>query len=295
MMKRHRLVLIVLIFVLSVAIILGEKMEKKKNLLKLDLEFSKEAKNDGLEKAFLKRINNDGIILPLDGYPVYGIKKIKEAFLKIKSNIKVINIEWKPKKVYISPTNTLAYTIGKYKKSELSSNKTTEGYYASIWIKNNNDWKLAFSQGLFHFKINNKKPLFKSENTISPPNKALINSELNFANHSARNGIASAFYNYIAENGIAVGPTGPSVSKKFYKNLLKKKNNSKTKLEWKPSFSYLDLSAQIGYNTGPYTQIRVDSKGQKQILKGYFFTIWIIEKGKWKFIYDGGNSISENK
>lgn len=291
---KNFIVLTLLLFFLTSFLILGEKKNiEEKRLLEIDRSFAKTSTKKGIDKAYLELLKEDVIILPMDGYPIEGIKNFKEVCLALQIEIKMVKIDWTPEKVFISESGDLGYTIGKYRSKQKVSGKPIEGFYASVWKKNkNNQWKLALSQGLFQFKIKNKKPSFTIKKILSFAERALINSELAFSKYSSTHGIPNAFFNYIAENGIAVSQTGPARTKEIYKNLSLVKNNKNVKLEWRPTYSFLSSSLDLGYNTGPYIYSVIDKNEIEKKYIGFFFTIWIMENGKWRFIYDGGNSIS---
>ena len=296
-MKRFKIV-IVLILLLSVFVLSGEEMNNsEKDLLGIDEMFASSVKKAGFCNAYLDILSKEGIVIPSIGYPVYGSENFKTMCRSIEDEFDKTSIKWKPEKVYVSKSGNFGYTIGKYIRKKKGDKKNINGFYASVWKKNKTgQWKLALSQGLFQFKIKNAKPDLNLKNELNIKEKELIEAELNFSNHSLLHGIPDAFYNFIAKEGIATGGSGPARTKDDYKKVvMSKKKNTDEKLEWKPVYSFLAASSEIGYNMGPFVYTVINKKGNKNMFKGYFFSIWIKENGKWKFIYDGGGNSLPDK
>ncbi len=297
-MKKNCPVLIVFILLFFTSVLAWCKMTNKKEneLLQRDIEFADLSRREGLGKAYNKFLTPDGIVLPLDGYPIKGRKNLRSVLLSVKSEISKVELSWKPEMVFVSNFGDLGFTCGKYLTVESASkNKKRTGYYGSAWKRNkNNIWQLAFSQGLFQFKVNHKTPRLKISKELSQNEKLFLKTELAFSKYSVEQGVIKAFYNFIAKKGIAVSPTGPPRTKETYKKLITRHQipNNQIRLEWKPTYSYLSPSNDLGYNTGPYTYTVFGSEGEKKIFRGYFFTVWIKENKGWKFFYDGGNQIS---
>ncbi len=270
----------------------------EQKLLHVDREFAKTAKEKGIDEAYLLFLAKEGIILPVNGHPIVGLKELKKTLPPVKKSIKKYTLIWDPIVATISNAGDLAYTYGHFALTEVKSNIKKKGYYGSVWKRNKEgNWKLAFSHGLFFLKILNKSPGFKKKKNLDKNSKDLVETELAFSKYSIEKGISEAFYHFIAENGVVISPTGPPSTKEtFFKQISKKQESKwKTKLEWYPVMTYVSASNDLGYNSGPYNYIVIDPAGIKKEYKGYFFTTWKKEAGSWKFIFDGGNQISKDK
>jgi ketosteroid isomerase-like protein len=276
---------------------------EKENLLDIDREFSKSASAKGLSQAILEVLSEDGVMLPRDGHPVMGKEAFKELTLMIpRMDLDKLS-QWEPLRVGMAAAGDLGYTFGRYvlPGSEPNEGKAKSyGYYASLWKKKKDGtWKIVFNRGLLLIKFPNEKPPdLNSTRSLGEEKQTLVRTELAFSDFAGKNGIPSAFYNFIAEDGIALSSTGPPNTKDTFRKQMDRENKSpsKTRLEWKPIFTEVSESGDIGYNFGPFKYTAVNAEGKEQFLFGYFMTIWKKRPdGSWRFVFDGGNQCSSYK
>jgi ketosteroid isomerase-like protein len=125
-----------------------------------------------------------------------------------------------------------------------------------------------------------------------------LTTERAFSDYSVANGYLPAFYRFIADNGIALGSQGTPKKKADYARLMaeaeKKKQAGTGKLEWEALFSHVAASGDMAYNFGTYLYTETDTKGNQQIGRGHFLTVWKKQSTgnkEWKFVLDCGNEV----
>lgn len=151
-MKKNKLrTIIVFQFIILIIIFLTYGCDKKidteneiKELKQADIAFSNLSKEKGAMEAFLTFIDQNGVLLRPNSYPVVG-KEAVQKHLK-KSDDSKFTLTWEPMYAEISKSADLGYTYGKY--TFTTEEKTSFGSYVSIWKKDeNNDWKFVLDTG----------------------------------------------------------------------------------------------------------------------------------------------------
>jgi ketosteroid isomerase-like protein len=293
-MKKSYLLILLMILIpnLGWSDLKNNNIEKKK-LLKIDFAISEKASQKGIVPALLDHLSENGVVLPQNGHPLIG----KTTFQSATANRDIKKIPpWTPTLAKISQAGDLAYTAGRYKlhrKEPDNKTKIGDGYYCLIWRKNpQGKWEIVFCRGLLLGKIANQQPPhLNQKRNLSPDEKDLIKTELQFSQYSLKHGMAGAFFNYIDDNGIALSASGPQ-KKDFYRQKMIKKplEGWKSQLQWYPIFTSVSDSGDLGYNFGPYEYNITNPTGKSRIFYGYFITIWKKQaNGSWKFLFDGGN------
>jgi ketosteroid isomerase-like protein len=125
----------------------GDKMTRPSKLtqeiIKTDEEFSKMSKQQGMKKAFIEYIDNDGILLRPGHPPIIGADAID--FLSA-SNDTSYTLTWEPSAAEVSSSGDLGFTYGIY--SLELPDTILRGTYVSIWRKRNDDkWKFILDSG----------------------------------------------------------------------------------------------------------------------------------------------------
>ncbi len=113
------------------------------DLLKTDKEFSKLSSGKGAAYAFSQYLIKDAIMLPQNKEPIIGIKAIYDSMNNPDSKDK---LSWNPKYGKIAKSGELGYTWGIYT-LVLSDGKVIKGKYLNVWVKENNEWKVAVDMG----------------------------------------------------------------------------------------------------------------------------------------------------
>ena len=145
-MKKHIfLVLFLIIFCFSCHKNPDQKtiLSWKKEILETELAFAKMAKEEGVNKAFLEYVADDGVLLRNDSL-ILG-KNAISSYLK-NSNSK--GLDWKPDFVEVSNSGDLGYTYGKYTYKYPDSTgaiQINKGVFHTVWKKQSNGhWKFVW-------------------------------------------------------------------------------------------------------------------------------------------------------
>jgi ketosteroid isomerase-like protein len=117
----------------------------------------------------------------------------------------------------------------------------------------------------------------------------IMETEKNFAQMAADEGIADAFIYYAAENAVLQRNNqlirGKEELKKFYRAQAGEVNH--VHLDWKPDFVDVSDAGDLGYTYGQYTYSYYDSTGTKIESSGIFHTVWKRQPdGNWRFVWD---------
>ncbi len=121
-----------------------ETIESWKNeIIAAELSFCKMAEKEGMNKAFLEFVADDGVLLRNDSL-IKGKDNIK-VFLK-NSNTK--ELSWKPDFVEVSSSGDLGYTYGTYTfkyKDSLNNDLESKGVFHTVWKRQpDGTWKFVW-------------------------------------------------------------------------------------------------------------------------------------------------------
>lgn len=136
-----------------IIIFLGILSCKEKNkevptgvLLETDRAFSQMSVNEGMFKAFLSYIAEDGVILRNNSYPAKGRQNL-ENFFSLRSDTSFI-LKWEPLFETIAESGDLGYTYGIHTDINKSTGQETRGTYVTIWKKQKDgSWKFVLDTG----------------------------------------------------------------------------------------------------------------------------------------------------
>ena len=116
------------------------------SLMQTDREFSAMSERDGMFKAFLYYIADDGVILRNNSYPSRGRSSLNDYF-QGKSDTSFI-LTWEPLFENLSESGDLGYTYGIYTNTVKSTGSVQKGSYVSIWQKQKDgSWKFMLDTG----------------------------------------------------------------------------------------------------------------------------------------------------
>ncbi len=135
------------IFCLSLAGCIEPKKENissaKSEVIKTDETFSNMSRQNGMKKAFIEYMDNEGILLRPNRPPVIGADAIE--FLS-QANDTAYKLTWQPSGVEVSASGDLGYSYGIYTLS--LSDTTLYGTYVNIWKKQEDGkWKFVLDTG----------------------------------------------------------------------------------------------------------------------------------------------------
>jgi hypothetical protein len=137
MKKKNAFNIMLFVFIIDLFLIFSCAKDIKKStagvLIKTDREFSDLSAKNGMNKAFLEFVAENGVLLRNNSFPVSGRKSISDLFLK-GSDTSFVLI-WEPLFEKISETGDLGYTYGVYKSIERTTGKIQKGTYITIWEK----------------------------------------------------------------------------------------------------------------------------------------------------------------
>lgn len=115
-------------------------------LLQTDRDFSAMSVREGMHKAFLKYIADDGVILRNNSYPAKGKKALEDRFAD-KSDSAFI-LSWEPLFEKVSESGDLGYTYGTHSNTNKRTGEITKGTYVTIWQKQSDgSWKFVLDTG----------------------------------------------------------------------------------------------------------------------------------------------------
>ena len=115
----------------------------------------------------------------------------------------------------------------------------------------------------------------------------LMDADIAFSDMSRANGMNHAFGFYSAENVVLLRPESmPVVGKSALISLMEQNDDSALQLTWEPSDGMVSRSGDMGYTYGVFT-MKLKNGGPTQ--QGTYVSVWIKEKGSWKFVLDTGN------
>lgn len=115
----------------------------------------------------------------------------------------------------------------------------------------------------------------------------LMDVDIAFSELSREQGMNHAFTSYCADEGVLLRPQSkPITGKKAVSELVSLNADSAFQLTWEPSDARVSKSGDMGFTYGIYTMHPKDETASRQ---GTYVSVWIKEKGSWKFALDTGN------
>lgn len=142
------IMLFVLIIIL-IGILSCTKSSKNKSegiLLQTDRDFSAMSVKEGIHKAFLLYIADDGVILRNKSYPVKGKKTVEDRFTGKSDSAFILTRE--PLSEKVSESGDMGYTYGLNTSANKSTGEIIKGTYVTIWQKQTDgSWKFILDTG----------------------------------------------------------------------------------------------------------------------------------------------------
>jgi ketosteroid isomerase-like protein len=111
-----------------------------------------------------------------------------------------------------------------------------------------------------------------------------------FSDLAYRMGTGFAFANTAADNGVVFGSpqfvVGPEAIRSYFAG-----QGSSSTLTWRPVFSAVAGSRDLGFTVGEYIATGLGPSGAAVQRFGKYLTVWKRQRdGTWKFVIDGGSS-----
>ena len=150
MIKKNAFNIMLFVFIIVLFLIISCTKSRKESLsgilLKEDGDFSTMSVREGMQKAFLAYIADNGVMLRDNGYPIMGRDSLI-SFLSGRTDTS-FTLLWKPVYEKIAASGELGYTYGIYTRTIKSSGAVTRGTYVTIWEKlKGGTWKFVMDTG----------------------------------------------------------------------------------------------------------------------------------------------------
>jgi len=150
MKKKNGFNITLFVFIIILFIILSCAKSTKNPLtgilLQTDCAFSAMSLKEGMFKAFLYYISEDGVILRNNSFPSKGKEKLREYF-SVKSDTG-ITLSWEPVFEKISESGDLGYTYGIHTSTNKLTGEITKGTYVTVWQRQTDgNWKFVLDTG----------------------------------------------------------------------------------------------------------------------------------------------------
>lgn len=143
--SKYSILPLLILFTLNSCFNAKTKNESKwrADILNTDKEFSNMSKQQGMKKAFIEYMDNDGILLRPGHLPIVGANAIE--YLSEQNDSSFI-LTWVPDIAQVAASGDLGYSYGIY---NLQLQDTTlQGTYVSIWKKQKDGkWKFVLDTG----------------------------------------------------------------------------------------------------------------------------------------------------
>ena len=150
MKKNNGFNIMLFVFIINLIFILSctgnNKNQSFGTLLQTDRDFSAMSEKEGMFKAFLFYVAEDGVILRDNSFPSKGKETLKEHFSG-KSDTSFV-LSWDPLYEKISESGELGYTYGLHTSLDKATGEITRGTYITIWQKQTDrSWKFVLDTG----------------------------------------------------------------------------------------------------------------------------------------------------
>lgn len=142
----------IMLFVFIIYLILNISCSKKSSvveegiLLKTDMDFSDMSVKEGMFKAFLAYVADDGVVLRDKSFPEIGKSSMEKNFSGRYDTAFIL--KWEPLFEMISSSGDLGYTYGLHSNTDKKTGEVTRGTYVTIWKKQSDgSWKYVLDVG----------------------------------------------------------------------------------------------------------------------------------------------------
>lgn len=120
-----------------------KRVEALNSMQQADADFSKLSVDSGFRKAFLRYMDEDGILLRDNHHPIIGADAI---FYVSSINDSTFRLEWEPMGGDVAESGDMGYTYGIYILSSDSSEQ--RGTYVTVWRRiDNGKWRFVMDAG----------------------------------------------------------------------------------------------------------------------------------------------------
>lgn len=128
---------------------------KEQELLDTDRKFSEISVKEGMFKAFVNFIADDGVILRDEEYPSKGKETLSKRY-EGKSDT-AFTLSWEPLYASIAGSGDLGYTYGIHKTTVKATGAVEKGTYVTIWRRQTDgSWKFVLDTGTSGLPVEGK-------------------------------------------------------------------------------------------------------------------------------------------
>lgn len=116
---------------------------------------------------------------------------------------------------------------------------------------------------------------------------ALLQADRDFNTLCLKEGIKTAYLEYIDSNGVLLRPDRLPIVGANAIDFIIAQNDTGYQLNWRPENAFVSAAADMGYIYGVYA---LHPSVQDTVIYGTYVSIWKKQaNGKWKFVLDSGN------
>jgi ketosteroid isomerase-like protein len=244
--------------------------------------FAKYSKEKNTRDAFLTYLTDSTVLFDKNG-PVKG----KNSWVQRSPNNSLLF--WYPEFVGISTNGDLGFSAGPWEWSPTKETPKPEahGYYATIWQKYPEGWKMALDIGAntpgpglktIGLRASNPRTTKKKE-SAEITKDVLIALDKNYSDKLIRE-TAGFLPDHFSKDGLIIR-TGSFPDYYPFKNLSDKKKT----LKFSPMDGDIASSKDLAYI---YGRVEYDSvkDGIESRVNASFLRVWKIENGEWKIVLD---------
>jgi len=124
---------------------------------------------------------------------------------------------------------------------------------------------------------------------IAEERSRLRAADSSFSDLSYRMGVAYAFANTVAPDGVVFGDPQLVIGARAIEDYFGA-HAGQSSLVWQPVFAWVAASRDLGFTIGESTSTGLGASGAAVQRMGKYLTVWKRQSdGTWKFVVDGGN------
>jgi ketosteroid isomerase-like protein len=120
----------------------ADKEAEIQELQRADQAFSDFSRQNGIRKAFLEFIDDEGVMMRDNSMPLRGAPAIRYIS---NMNDSSVQLTWEPLGGDIAASGELGYTYGVYEMKD--SVNVQKGTYVTVWKKKDGQWKFVLDSG----------------------------------------------------------------------------------------------------------------------------------------------------
>jgi ketosteroid isomerase-like protein len=212
---------------------------------------------------------------------------------------------WQPLGGGVSGDLRAAYTFGVAVRA-MPAGAPQFGRYIAFWVRERNGpWRIAaYSEVNGPVSSTPRETATRSgdgdlapSDTPPAPSKAVAEArsrlraaDSSFSDLSYRMGVAYAFSNTVAPDGVVFGDPQLVIGAHAIQEYLDARAGQSS-LVWQPVVSWVAASRDLGFTVGESTSTLLGASGAAVQRMGKYLTVWKRQgDGTWKFVVDGGNA-----